>query len=523
MKHVFLLSSLLLAGGVISSCSSDELFSSRENVKRIEASLCDFVMEDGTTRTSYTLGANGYEAVWATGDVLGIYPLGGDQVAFPISDGVGTTLAKFDGGAWALRGTYQYAAYYPFSTDNYTISETAIPISYLGQTQTANNSVTHFADYDFMAAAATNPDASGSVTLPFKHLSSYLILPLTLPKAGTYIQLTLTSSNGEFITKGTVDLSAASPAITATETSSSISMNLDNIVLTADNLVLTANMLIAPVNLTGSTITITVTDSNGATYTNTEKAWTRSAAFLANTTYKASRTLAGSGTGGEIEGGGGLEEDDEAPNMHNGHEYVDLGLPSGLKWATCNIGATTPEGYGDYFAWGETEPYYTAGYAYDNPCSNWKTGKTGYNWESYKWGNGENTLLNKYNTIDNKTVLDPEDDAASQNWGGSWRMPNLTEFQELYNFCTLEEIILDSYNAIKATGPNGNWIIFPYAGWRGNRYLNYEYSSGGYWSSSVSYLKSYACFMSFDFPASDSSPNTEHLRCYGFSVRPVTE
>ena len=314
MKHIFFLSSLILTGGtMLSSCSTDESFGNTENIKRIEASICKFQLEDGNdlTRTSYTLGANGYDAVWTAGDILGIYPLGGDQVSFPISDGAGTTNAVFDGGAWALRGTYKYAAYYPFSQGNYTISETAIPVSYLGQKQSSNNATSHLAKYDFMAAAATQPSSNGSVTLPFKHLGSYLTLPLTLPKAGTYTQLTLTSSSGEFITKGTVDLSAANPAITATETSPSITLELDNIVLTSENLVLTVNLMIAPVNLTGSTITITVTDSNGDTYTNTEKAWTRSAAFEANITYKASRVLSGSGTGGSIEGGGGLEDDDE--------------------------------------------------------------------------------------------------------------------------------------------------------------------------------------------------------------------
>lgn len=520
MKHILYLTSLLLAGGsLLSSCSSDELFGTRENVKRIEASICDFVMEDGATRTSHTLGGNGYEAVWATGDVLGIYPLGGDQVAFPISDGVGTTLAKFDGGAWALRGTYKYAAYYPFSTDNYTISETAIPVSYLGQTQAANNSVTHFGGYDFMAAAATNPDASGSVTLPFKHLSSYLILPLTLPKAGTYTQLTLTSSNGEFITKGTVDLSAPSPIITATETSSSISMNLDNIVLTADNLVLTANMLIAPVNLTGSTITITVTDSNGATYTNTEKAWTRSAAFVANTTYKASRTLSGSGTGGEIEGGGGLEEDDDTPTMLNGHEYVDLGLKDEqgrtIYWATCNVGAENPEDYGYYFKWGENNGHS-------------KDGIDGYefSWANTPFNNGSFNYNETYfssvkNTVCPNGTLALEYDAARQNWGGSWRMPNLDEFVNLYNYCTWE------WNSIKmgydVKGPNGNCIFLP-AGGRGiGNHILYSGTGGGYWSRMLYQngptSPSYAYNLSFS--SNEIFPDNDSERCVGLSVRPV--
>ena len=107
------------------------------------------------------------------------------------------------------------------------------------------------------------------------------------------------------------------------------------------------------------------------------------------------------------------------------HEYVDLGLPSGLKWATCNVGADSPEKYGDYFAWGETKA------------------KSCYDWSTYKWCNGSNSTLTKYNTNseygtdpDNKTVLEPEDDAAYVNLGGGWRMPTQGDWQELKDKCT---------------------------------------------------------------------------------------
>ena len=93
-------------------------------LKEVKATISDFEYEpENATRTSYSLGESGYEAKWADGDVLGIYPVGGDQVAFPISDGSGAAEAVFDGGAWALRSSYAYAAYYPFSAGNYTIPE----------------------------------------------------------------------------------------------------------------------------------------------------------------------------------------------------------------------------------------------------------------------------------------------------------------------------------------------------------------------------------------------------------------
>ena len=105
-------------------------------IKEVKATISDFDYEpENEARTSYSLGESGYEAKWSDGDVLGIYPVGGDQVAFPISDGTGASDAVFDGGAWALKSSYAYAAYYPFSAGNYTISEDQIPVTYIGQTQ----------------------------------------------------------------------------------------------------------------------------------------------------------------------------------------------------------------------------------------------------------------------------------------------------------------------------------------------------------------------------------------------------
>ena len=135
-------------------------------------------------------------------------------------------------------------------------------------------------------------------------------------------------------------------------------------------------------------------------------------------------------------------------------EYVDLGLS--VKWATFNIGATTPEEYGDYFAWGETEP------------------KAKYGWAQYKWGNGENKALTKYcnkaaygedGFTDNLTQLLPEDDAAHVNWGGNWRMPTAAEFDELINNCTIEKTTMNGANGYLLTSKiNGNSIFLPMAG-----------------------------------------------------------
>ncbi|MBR5324494.1 MAG: InlB B-repeat-containing protein [Muribaculaceae bacterium] len=143
------------------------------------------------------------------------------------------------------------------------------------------------------------------------------------------------------------------------------------------------------------------------------------------------------------------------------HEYVDLGLS--VKWADCNVGATSPVGYGDYFSWGETSP------------------KEIYNWDSsYKWDDS-----NYYSNENNKTILDLEDDAAYVNWGGNWRMPTIEEFQELIDNCTWTESTHSGVNGVIVTSKiNGNSIFLPKAGYRsGPDYVN-KGSRCCYWSSS---------------------------------------
>ena len=155
------------------------------------------------------------------------------------------------------------------------------------------------------------------------------------------------------------------------------------------------------------------------------------------------------------------------------HEYVDLGLPSGTLWATCNVGATAPEEYGDYFAWGETEP------------------KDVYDWTTYKWCNGSNNTMTKYctssryGTVDNKKELDPEDDAAYVNWGSSWRMPSLEQQQELIDNCTWTWIIQNGVNGRLVTGSNGKSLFLPAAGTRCSSLLEGAGSWGDCWSRTL--------------------------------------
>jgi len=151
----------------------------------------------------------------------------------------------------------------------------------------------------------------------------------------------------------------------------------------------------------------------------------------------------------------------------NDHEVVDLGLS--VKWATMNIGATYPESWGDFFAWGETKP------------------KSDYYWTTYKWSpnyDWTTPVFTKYNQLDNKTTLDLSDDAANANWGGAWRMPTYDEMNELVTKCMWTQ----ASDGCKVTGPNGNSIYLPGAGYRYfDSHNNYTGENlGFYWSSTLS-------------------------------------
>lgn len=176
-------------------------------------------------------------------------------------------------------------------------------------------------------------------------------------------------------------------------------------------------------------------------------------------------------------------------------EYVDLGLPSGTLWATFNVGATKPEERGDFFAWGETTP------------------KEQYDWNTYKhavahfvpecesgtWECEDEywtpDSLTKYNsgrylpgTIDNLSVLLPEDDAATANWGTDWRMPTIEEMLELIVNCEYSRTILNGVKCAKFSSSNGNYILLPMTGyendWEDEGIIKAE-DSGYYWSSSL--------------------------------------
>ena len=196
----------------------------------------------------------------------------------------------------------------------------------------------------------------------------------------------------------------------------------------------------------------------------------------------------------------------------NGHSYVDLGLPSGTKWATMNIGAEKETDYGLYFAWGETQGYSGI------------TDEKQFSWDDYKYGTSTSNLT-KYNSTDGLTTLEPSDDAATVNWGGKWKMPTIEQVNELLNTdnCTNEWVT--NYNGTGVNGRlftsvrNGNKLFAPSAGTCREGLLLGVGEYGRVWSCALSSATE-SDAQALGFPSDRAALNggNRHL---GLSVRPV--
>lgn len=197
---------------------------------------------------------------------------------------------------------------------------------------------------------------------------------------------------------------------------------------------------------------------------------------------------------------------DDNSDIDDNIEYVDLALPSGLLWATKNVGANKPEECGSYFAWGETSP------------------KNEYSWTTYKYAMGEETSLTKYcndssyGNVDNKEILEEQDDAAIVNWGKPWRTPTLSETQELISYCTWTLTTRKGISGYRVTGANGNSIFIP-AG--GVKQYDWRYFTERSVVMSSNLFSS--CTSASVLNCQDGAPNWWYgwKRCWGYNVRPV--
>lgn len=207
-----------------------------------------------------------------------------------------------------------------------------------------------------------------------------------------------------------------------------------------------------------------------------------------------------------------LVKSNSTPLESNGHQFVDLGLPSGALWATCNVGAATENDLGEFYAWGETET------------------KDNYSWSNYKWCTGTqpkstNPSITKYcdrggyGTMDGKVSLELEDDVANVKWGGDWHIPTQAEFNELMSNCTVKYIkIANKKHVYKFTGPNGNSIVMPASGEKYD--TDFTEDDFCYWSADLATNRSNTG-ATIEYSSSSSTEISLEGRYKGYAVRPV--
>ena len=486
---------------LLTACSSDDA-TMENNEQLVPVKLAYTTIDATETRAAQNLN----EGTFASGESVKvrISNTGADSW----TDYTFTTAAA---GAMTAPDT---APYYPAGSQNIDI------VAYYPATAGTSFSVatdqTDDADYkasDLMFASVTNQAKQAeAVNLAFSHKMAKLCVNITAGQGVTSIM-----SVSILNVKPTVSFDRATGAVSeATGTATSIAVSNNGAAV------------IPAQTIDGGLLEI-VTDKGTATYSVTNKEFAAGQLYTLNITVN----LRAVGTTTDITGwtSEGTVTVNPVTNQKTpaGLEAVDMG--NGLKWANMNVGAESVTDFGDYFAWGETMPYYQEGYSQESPCTHWIGGKSGYNWANYSLCNGTKTSMNKYcnngsyGYVDSKTELERTHDAASANWGGTWRMPTDTEWTWLRENCTWTRTTQNGVNGMLVTsnvsGYTGNTIFLPAGGYRSDSNLHDAGSYGIYWSSSLYTDCPYAAWsVCFD---SDDVYRVCDYRYDGRSVRPVTE
>ena len=261
MKKFITKAAVMLSLLTVAACSEDALVETPTNdgaIKEICITGKDFQF-DGETRSSVTISERGASFTWDEDDVIGIFPNEGDQVSFAMNNGAGTQTATFSGGGWALKSSAKYAAYYPHVYENRDM--TAIPISYLGQTQNGNDNTDHIGAYDFMAAGVSTPE-NGAVAFDMQHLGCLVQLTINVKEPSKLVRVTLNSEEADFTQSGIIDLSADAPAIIAEWKSKILDIYLTGLATTEPNEKVTIYFMMSPVDLTDKSLKAVILKDN---------------------------------------------------------------------------------------------------------------------------------------------------------------------------------------------------------------------------------------------------------------------
>ena len=491
MKHITgIIAAALLVAGCVQQMEQPE-----EN----ESPVFTASFENAATKTYLD---SGHKLLWTADDRLSIFiNTYNQQYKFmgETGDNNGDFEAVLVSGLHRVNYLSTKYAVYPYKSDTEVTNDGTITCTL--------PAVQAYAEKSFGLGANTMvavTSSSDDFFLPFKNLCGYLVVKLY--GEGTVRSITLKGNDGEKIAgKATVVAKyGEDPQTTVSETATdciTVDCGEDGVVHGATADAATDFWLCIPPVTLRQGFTVTMTDVNGKIFEKRVSSSKTISRNIINTLSALKISFA---------------------SAHNVPEMVDLGLPSGIKWASCNLGASKPEEYGSYYQWGGLQDVTdTSIYLDYSNCPYHKGSSSSTGWTKYIPSN-MSSYWSDSGSPDNKTVLDPEDDVAHETLGGKWRIPTNAEFQELIDNCTSEWRTLGGVKGRKFTSKkNGNSIFLPAAGYRGNDYLDSAGSYGHYWSSSLyAGYPSYAYLMYF---GSGYVNTNSYYRYYGRSVRPVSE
>ena len=508
----------LLCAVLTPSCSSDDFISDYQpqretNITTAIMTVAEFKDDDNESPMVNGLKTNitsEGKFLWARGDQVGVWPTleeeeepTGSQVLFTVKEGAGTASASFTGSGWGLLHNRTYYAYYPYNSS--AMSNKVTNTYQSGLNQMFNNMSLHIAANDFMYASATTPDEGNDAHFQFHHMGSIMRIVINMPSKASstaFKTVTLKAKGGKrvFPLQVTFNPTEVEPVETPVTLTSSLSVKLG---LSGNGFKPSSNaiivwFLIGATDLTGTDINVSV--SNGIdTYSGTFAGKQQQAGHARSYTLDASE--------------GDIAED-----------FVDMGTK--VLWARCNLGAASQENFGDYYAWGETTPYYSSitltetGSSPAMTAITWKDGfKSGYAWSNYFDTTNGGSSFNTYTK--SGQVLDLKDDAAHAVLGGNWRMPTTEEVIELYEACTLQPTTVKGVRGVLFTSiTTGNTLFIPGNGhFNGSSYT----SSNSYrlWSSTLSSGKeAYGWYNTYTGPDSENM-QYKGERNRGWGIRPV--
>ena len=486
IKTLFAATAILFA-----SCQEEALFNNTTVPK------AEFTAETESYDPSTRTALSNSNVLWKQGDQVSIFAASTINEQYQVTDASdGQTSATLQavspsGGFNAGTELPVNIAYYPYSSTNAIAKDGTSYSLTVSLPATQTYAVGSFGNGSFPMTAVTSSTADHN--LKFKNVLGGIMLQLKGTASIASISIT---GGGEEILCGTATVTASdteTPAINMTGNGKTVTLDCGTGVQLNAETATSFVIALPPMTMT-SGFTVVVTDTDGKEM---EIKTTKSQTITRSNLLKMPA----------------VNYEGTVPSPT--YAFVDLGLPSGTLWATMNVGATSPEDCGDFFAWGEINPKY----------------ETGYDWSNYAYCNGSSDKMSKYNLeskygndgyYDNKTILDMADDAANANWGGDWRMPTIEEIDELYSNCTWTWTTLNDVNGYKIqslqNGYTDKWIFLPAAGW----WFGVGYGDlyeGKYWSSSVSKFSSRKAG-TLSFSSTGCFWNYGD-KCLGISVRPV--